>query len=124
MEELFESHKYIRNPDSIRNGNLVLKSVVLAGGLLCTLGIYWKKRRKNIRKSGQQYNVMTLNQTVLLVILLNLDSTFFSYLLSAPVSGTLLFNLEMLRTILIENLFFKCLQPLEKSKNCFSTISR
>ena len=55
---------------------------------------------------------MTLNQTVLLVVLLNLDSIFFGYLLSASVQSRLQFNLEMLRIILIENMFFKCFVPI------------
>ena len=57
-----------------------------------------------------QHNVMTLNLTVLLVILLNLDSAVLSYFLQGK--GRLVLTLEMLRTILIENIFFKSLVPV------------
>ena len=66
---------------------------------------------------GERYNVMTLNQTVLLVVLLNLDSIFFGHLLSASVQSRLQFNLEMLRIILIENMFFKCFVPIYLIRN-------
>ena len=63
-----------------------------------------------IRARRCQYNVITLNQTVLLVILLNVDSVVLSYFLQGK--GRLVFTLEMLRTLLIENIFFKSLVPV------------
>ena len=57
-----------------------------------------------------QYNVITLNQTVLLVILLNLDSML-TYVLH-PNSQRLFFLLELMKIIFIENIFFKCLIPV------------
>ena len=110
LEDLLLSHRYHNNPDSIRNGNLVMKTMGLVIVLVCTIGIYWKKNRKLIRARRCQYNVMTLNQTVLLVSLLNVDSAVLSYFLQGK--GRLVFTLEMLRTILIENIFFKTLVPL------------
>ena len=110
LEELLLSHRTTVNPDSLRNGNLVMKTTGLVIVLICTIGIYWKKNRKLIRARRCQYNVMTLNQTVLLVILLNVDSVVLSYFLQGK--GRLVFTLEILRTILIENIFFKTLVPV------------
>ena len=87
-----------------------MKTTGLVIVLVCTIGIYWKKNRKLIRARRCQYNVMTLNQTVLLISLLNVDSTVLSYFLQGK--GRLVFTLEMLRTILIENIFFKTLFPV------------
>ena len=135
-----------------------MKTIGLVIVLICTVGIYWKKNLKLIRARRCQYNVMTLNQTVLLVLLLNVDSVVLSYFLQGrPVlsrseisrfpkltvkdrsiktelasatseyftssrtkrltsllsgKGRLVFTLEMLRTILIENIFFKSLVPV------------
>ena len=87
---------------------MVLKTAALVVVLICTTGIYWKKNRKLIQARTGQHNVMTLNQTVLLVLLLNLDSAVLSYFLQ----GKNMFMFEMLRTILIENIFFKTLFPV------------
>ena len=54
---------------------------------------------------------MTLNQTFLLLLLLNLDNAVVAYFLQGK--GRLILTLEMLRTILIENIFFKSLVPTE-----------
>ena len=94
LGELLESHEYSRNPDSIRHGNQMMKNACLVSALICFIGIYWKKKRLFIparRKS--QCNVITLNQTVLLVILINLDSML-TYLLH-PNNQRLFFLLEL-----------------------------
>lgn len=111
LGDLLESHKFSRNPDSIRHGNQMMKNAALVSALICLIGIYWKKKRLFIpARSQRQYNVMTLNQTVLLVILINLDSML-TYLLH-PNSQQLFFLLELLKIIFIENIFFKCLIPV------------
>ena len=66
-----------------------MKTIGLVIVLICTVGIYWKKNLKLIRARRCQYNVMTLNQTVLLVLLLNVDSVVLSYFLQGrPVLQT------------------------------------
>ena len=113
MEDFLTTHEVRKNPDSLRNGNLVMKTVCLCVALICAGGIEWKKRRKAIPvRTRSRYNVMTLNETVLLVTLLHLDSTFLSYLLPLGNHTQLFFNLEMLRIILIEIIFFKFLIPV------------
>ena len=108
MEKLTTSHKNYKNPESIRNGNLVFKSLPVIFALICTAGVYWKRKRQRIRVK-ENYNVMTFNGTVLLVLLIYLDNILFSYLMLD--SSQQNFTLEILRTIFIENLFFKCLIP-------------
>ena len=108
VEKLTTSHKNYKNPESIRNGNLVFKSLPVIFALICTAGIYWKRKRQRIRVK-ENYNVMTFNGTVLLVLLIYLDNILFSYLMLD--SSQQNFTLEILRTIFIENLFFKCLIP-------------
>ena len=109
LGDLLASHKFYVNPDSIRHGNQVMKNGALVSALICLLGIYWKKKRVFI-PARSQHNVITLNQTVLLVILLNLDSML-TYVLH-PNSQRLFFLLELLKIIFIENIFFKCLVPV------------
>ena len=108
VEKLTTSHKNYKNPESIRNGNLVFKSLPVIFALICTAGVYWKRKRQRIRVK-ENYNVMTFNGTVLLVLLIYLDNILFSYLMLD--SSQQNFTLEILRTIFIENLFFKCLFP-------------
>ena len=109
LDDLLESHKIYRNPDSIRHGTHMIKNAFLAGALICSIGIYWKKKRMFIPKRGQ-YNVITLNQSVLLVILIYLN-TMFSYLLT-PTEHKFVFFMELMKIIFIENIFFKCLIPV------------
>ena len=78
-------------------------------GLVMTIGMQWKKRKLSIPWRGN-HNVITLNQTFLLVICIYIDSTLLPYYLGT--GGRFLFNLEMLRIIFIEILAFKFLFPL------------
>ena len=109
LGELLESHEYSRNPDSIRHGSIMLRNGVLAAALIYATGIYWKKKRTFI-PARSQHNLITLNQTVLFVILINLDGMI-SYLLH-PNDQSHVFVLELLKIIFIENIFFKCLVPV------------
>ena len=111
MEDFLSTHEVRKNPDSIRNGNLVMKTMCLSLALICAGGVEWKKRRQ-IMPTKSRYNVMTLNETVLLVTLLYFDNTFLSYLLPLGNHTQLFFNLEMMRIILIEVIFFKFLIPV------------
>ena len=99
----------IQNPDSIRNGNLGMKTCALMFGVVMAIGMHWKKRKLSIPWRRNQ-NVITLNQTLLLVVLIYIDNTLLPYYLGA--GGRFLFNLEMMRIIVIENLAFKFVFPL------------
>ena len=106
---LLESHEVYRNPNSIRHGSIMLRNGVLAAALIYATGIYWKKKRTFI-PARSQHNLITLNQTVLFVILINLDGMI-SYLLH-PNDQSHVFVLELLKMIFIENILFKCLVPV------------
>lgn len=110
-----ESHINRRNPESHRHASQMMRNTVLAMGLICFIGIYWKKKRLSI-PARSQYNVITLNQTVLLVTLINLDSML-TYLLH-PSDQRIIFVIQLLKTILIENIFFKCLIPIYLLLSC------
>ena len=86
-----------------------MKTCALLFGLVMAIGMFWKKRKMSIPWRGN-HNVITLNQTLLLVILIYIDNTLLSYYLGT--GGEFLFNLEMMRIIFIENLAFKFIFPL------------
>ena len=73
-------------------------------------GIHWKKKKGSIKFLNVNQNVMTLNQTVFLVSLLHLDNSLLAYFLGSQ--NTAVFTMEMWRTILIENIFFKFIIPV------------
>ena len=111
LQDLLESHKLYKNPNSIRHGIQLMRNAILVMALICLVGIYWKKKRMFIPPRRQsQFNVITLNQTVLLVILINIDSMVSTLL--TPSEDRLFFVMELLRIIFIENVFFKCLIPV------------
>ena len=106
---MLESHEIYKNPDSIRHATNMVKNGGLAIALLCTAGIYWKKRKTSI-PTRSQHNVITFNQTVLLVILLQIDSMS-SYLLH-PNDRKIVFVIDLLKIIFIENILFRFLFPV------------
>ena len=67
------------------------------------------KRRLSI-PWRRNHNVITLNQTVIFVILIYINSTLLPYYLGTQ--GRFLLILEMMRVIFIENLGFKFIFPL------------
>ena len=105
------SQKSRFNPDSIRNGSILMRTVFLTLGMICAAGMAWKKRRDRIR-CHTRYNVMTLNETVLLVILIQLDHYLHHALRGVLGTRSFVFTMEMLRNILIENIFFKFVIPV------------
>ena len=119
MRIIFEAfrQKIHENPLILRYGNLILKNVLILVILICTIGAYWKRRhvKKPMAVSGR-VNVFTLSQTVTLLTLFSFDNTLLSFVISSDnvlgMSNELVFKLEMLRVIFIENLFFKFLVPL------------
>ena len=76
--------------------------------------------KKPMAVSGRM-NVVTLSQTVALLSLFSIDNTLLSFVISSDnifgMSNELVFNLEMLRVIFIENIFFKFLVPLYLLQN-------
>ena len=123
-DKLVDSKIFYENPKNIRYGNLVMKNVVLIVVILVAIGVYWKKRqqKKPMKVSGN-VNVMTLWQTVCYIIFVSLDNTVLSFVISSDflsyfeLDENLAFNLEMLRVILVENIFFKFLVPLYLLQN-------
>ena len=102
------------NPSNMRKENLLVKSVFLTIAIICGIGINWKKNRLSIHRRGN-YNLVTLNETLLLVWLLSMDNILFTCLVLYRESNddqTLTFTLELLRIILIENIFFKLMVPV------------
>ena len=87
-----------------------------------TLGIHWKRRhsRKPMAVPGN-VNVVTLKQTVTLLTLFSFDNTLLAFVITTDnalgISNELVFLLEMLRVIFIENIFFKFLVPLYLLQN-------
>ena len=100
-----------------------MKNVPILVILLLTIGAYWKRRRdvKKPMKVSGNVNVVTLIQTVSLLLLFSFDNTVLSFVISRDnilgLNNELVFNLEMLRVIFIENIFFKFLVPIYLLKN-------
>ena len=94
----------------LKNGNLVMKTMCLILATILGVGIAWKKRKLKIKR--QNFNVITFSQTWLILLLLYLNNVLLDFLFPLIVKEELLFNLEMLRVILIENILFKLLIPI------------
>ena len=95
-----------------RYNNLWSKSIIVIFVLLTTLGIYWKKKRILCKIPKYQRNVLTLKQTVGLIILLYANNMLCDYLLAVFPPSEFLFILEELRVILVENLLTRFLLPI------------
>ena len=88
---------------------MAVKTTLILLVLILKFGISWKNRREN-KKIKINYNVMSLNQTILLLVLLYVDNTYFPYFILDK--SKIAFNMEMLRLICIENIFFRFLLPI------------
>ena len=97
------------DPNLLRFGNFVTKTLIIIVLLITATSIFWKKRRLLIR--FRRCNVLTFNQTVLLMLLLYICNAVCDYILTSY-SGDHAFYLEMLRILVIENIFFKVLFPM------------
>ena len=97
------------DPELLRFGNFVTKTLVMIAVLITALSIYWKKRRLMIKV--RKCNVITFNQTILLLALLYLTNAVWDYVLTSYPSPHA-FTLEMLRIVLVENIFLKFLLPI------------
>ena len=119
IEQIDPGKKHLLNdPPLLRFGNTVMINVFLLLIIIMTIGVYWKRRqqKKPMRVSNGNVNVITLNQTVILMSLISLDNTGLSYVINLDnflgLSEDLVFKLETFRVILIENIFFKFCVPL------------
>ena len=97
------------DPNLLRFGNFVTKTLIIIIVLITAISIFWKKKRLLIR--FRRYNVLTFNQTVLLLLLLYICNAVCDYILTSYLSHNA-FYLEMFRILLIENIFFKFLLPI------------
>ena len=95
-----------------RYSNFWSKSVVVFFVLLTTLGIHWKKKKILFKIPKCQRNVLTLNQTVGVICLVYTISVLCDYLLAFFPPSQLLFIMEELRVILVENIITRFLLPL------------
>ena len=106
------------DPDLLRFGNFVTKTVVLILVLITTRAIIWKKKRLFVKV--KKYNVLTFNQTLNIVIILYINNAVLDYIFQFNIINALLFflssehifTLEMLRVILIENIVLKFVMPI------------
>ena len=94
-----------------RYNNFWFKSIIVFFVLLMTLGIFWKKRIL-LKIPKHQQNVLTLSQTVATILLIYTNNVLCDYLLSLAPSSEILFILEELRVILMENLLTRFLLPI------------
>ena len=86
-----------------RYNNFWFKSIIVFFVLLMTLGIFWKKRIL-LKIPKHQQNVLTLSPTVATILLIYTNNVLCDYLLSLAPSSEILFILEELRVILMENI--------------------
>ena len=102
-EEIFSKMRY---------NNFWNKSLIVLFVLLTTMGIYWKKKRILFRIEKYQRNVLTLNQTVALILFLYTNNMLCDYLLVLSPPSEFLFILEELRVLLGENIITRFLLPV------------
>ena len=95
-----------------RYNNLWSKSIIVIFVLLTTLGIYWKKKRLLSKIPKSQENVLTLKQTVAVLLLVYFNNLICDYLLAFFPPTEFLFILEELRVILVENIVTRFLLPV------------
>lgn len=108
--------------DRARYNNFWPKSIIVVFVLLTTLGIYWKKKRILCQIPKYQWNVLTLKQTVTLIILIYINSVPGDYLVGAFPPSEYLFIYEELRVILTENLIIRFLLPILLIRNTQRTL--
>ena len=102
-EEIFSKARY---------NNFWSKSIIVIFVLLTTLGIYWKRKRILLKIPKTQRNVLTLNQTVAIILLVYVNNVLCDYLLSLFPPSEFLFILEELRVVLVENIITRLLLPI------------
>ena len=88
-----------------------MKTMCLILAMILCCGMVWKKRRLRLKK-GQNFNVITFSQTMIIIFLLYLNNVLLDFLLPVLFQNESLFKLEMFRVIFIENIFFKVVLPI------------
>ena len=94
----------------LRNGNFFIKSLLLLLAVIIMIAANWKKKALDIRKLYQR-NVLTLTQTMAVLVFLYINGVISDYLF-LPSENNSIFVLEMLRVIFLENISFKFLFPI------------
>ena len=94
----------------LRKGNFFTKTLLLLLATILMVAADWKRKALAIRKSYQR-NVLTLTQTMAVLVFLYINGVVTDYLL-LPSENNSLFILEMLRVIFLENIAFKFLFPI------------
>ena len=94
----------------LRNGNFFIKSLLLLLAAIIMIAANWKKKALAIGKSYQR-NVLTLTQTMGVLVFLYINGVISDYLF-LPSENNSIFILEMLRVIFLENIAFKFLFPI------------
>ena len=95
-----------------RFNNFCSKSIVMVFVVLTTAGIYWKRKRLPNKIKDHQRNVLTLNQTLGVIFLIYCNNVILDYLLAIFQPSDLVFLLEELRVLIVENVLTKCLIPI------------
>ena len=95
-----------------RFNNFCSKSIVMVFVVLTAAGIYWKKKRLTNKIEDHQRNVLTLNQTIGVIFLIYCNNVILDYLLANFQPSDLVFLLEELRVLIVENVLTKCLIPI------------
>ena len=109
---MFRNIEFPEEFDKYRFNNLSLKSIVIIFVILKTAGIYWKKKRLTNNIENHQRNVLTLKQTLGLLFLIYCSNVLSDYTLSLFKPTDLVFFLEELRVLLVENLLIKFTIPI------------
>ena len=96
----------------LRFNNFCFKSLVLVFVILTTAGIYWKKKRISFKIEKNQRNVLTLKQTLGLIFFIYCNNVLADYVLASFKPSTLVFLMEELRVVLVENLLTRFVIPI------------
>ena len=95
-----------------RFNNLCSKSTVAVFVILTAAGIYWKKRRISDKIGNNQRNLLTLKQTLGIILFIYCNNVVADYILAWFKPSRLVFLLEEMRVILVENLLIRFLLPI------------
>ena len=79
---------------------------------LTSAGIYWKKKRLSNKVENHQRNLLTLKQTVGLLFFIYCNNVLLDYLLAIFKPNQLVFTMEILRVVIVENLLTKFAIPV------------
>ena len=96
----------------MRYNNLWSKSLIAGFALLTSLAIYWKKKRVRFKISNYQRNVLTLKQTVGIIVYIYCNNVILDYLLAMFKPNDLVFFSEELRVLVMENLLLRFAFPI------------